>query len=181
MMIGFLLKEEVIAMGTSKSGRYLNTKGNRRHASDFAVVHSNEGKFKWRNKRDCKNGEKSIRLEGGGHGEDGRKLLDKYGIEYHIVKTFNNGVRIGYIPDHDKRNKQSGTGMSWFPPSWDAKKIKRAGEHVAQLKRNANPKDGITMFGVYKGVRVGVIMTNGQIGTIFPDSDQNKSCSRRKK
>ena len=69
-------------MGTSRSGRYLNTKGNRRHASDFALVHSNEGKFKWRQPRDTKNGEKRIRLESGGHGEDGRKLLDKYRIEY---------------------------------------------------------------------------------------------------
>jgi len=39
-------------------------------------------------------------------GEGGRKLLDKYGIEYHIVKIYTNGVRIGYIPDHDKKNKQ---------------------------------------------------------------------------
>ena len=48
-------------------------------------------------------------------GEGGRKLLDKYGIEYHIVKIYTNGVRIGYIPDHDKKNKQSGTGQAWFP------------------------------------------------------------------
>ena len=71
--------------------------------------------------------------------------------------------------------------MSWFPANWDKKKIKRAGEHVAQLKRNANPKDGMTIYGVYKGVRVGVIMTNGQIGTIFPDKDQTKSCYRGRK
>ena len=168
-------------MGTSKSGRYLNTKGSRRHPSDFALVHSNEGKFKWRQERDCKNGEKRIRLESGGHGEDGRKLLDKYGIEYHIVKTYSNGVRVGYIPDCDNKNKQKGTGMAWFPESWDKKKIRRAGEHVARLKRNSNPKDGIPVFGLYKGVRVGVIMTNGQIGTIFPDSDQTRTNSRRKK
>jgi len=168
-------------MGTSKSGRYMNTKGSRRHPSDFAVVHSIEGKFKWRQPRDCKDGKKKIRLEGGGHGEEGRKLLDKYGIEYHIVKTYPNGVRVGNIPDHDDKRKRTGTGMSWFPANWDKKKIKRAGEHVAKLKRNANPKDGATIFGTYKGVRVGVIMTNGQIGTIFPDSDQTRSNSRRKR
>ena len=50
--------------------------------------------------------------------------------------------------------------------------IKRACEYVVKLKRNANPKDGVPIFGRYKGVRVGVIMTNGKIGTIFPDKDQ---------
>ena len=40
-------------------------------------------------------------------GEGGRKLLDKYGIEYHIVKIYTNGVRIGYIPDHDKKNNNA--------------------------------------------------------------------------
>nr|MDH3082442.1 hypothetical protein [Bacillus subtilis] len=28
----------------------------------------------------------------------------------------------------------------------------------------------MTIFGEYKGVRVGVIKTNGEIGTIFPDA-----------
>lgn len=168
-------------MGTTRCGRYMNTKGSKRHASDFALIHSNEGKFKWRQDRNCKNGEKKIRLAGGGHGEDGRKLLEKYGIEYHIVKTYPNGVRIGYVNDHVSKIKQSGTNMTWFPSSWDKKTIRRAGEHVAQLKRNANPKDGVPIFGIYKGVRTGVIMTDGQIGTIFPDSVQGKSSHRRKR
>jgi hypothetical protein len=32
-------------MGTSKNGRYLNTKGSGRSVSDFALVHSSEGAF----------------------------------------------------------------------------------------------------------------------------------------
>ena len=32
-------------MGTSKSGRYLNTKGSGTSPSHFAIVHSNEGKY----------------------------------------------------------------------------------------------------------------------------------------
>ena len=50
--------------------------------------------------------------------------------------------------------------------------IKRAGEHVAQLHRNRNFSDGKAMFGTFKGVRVGVMKTNGQIATVFPDSYQ---------
>lgn len=33
-----------------------------------------------------------------------------------------------------------------------------------------NIADGVTVFGEYNGVRVGVIKTNGEIRTIFPDS-----------
>ena len=32
--------------------------------------------------------------------------------------------------------------------------------------------DGKRIYGMWKGVRVGVIKTHGQIGTIFPDSKQ---------
>lgn len=30
--------------------------------------------------------------------------------------------------------------------------------------------DGVTIFGDYNGVRIGVIKTNEEIGTIFPDN-----------
>ncbi|WP_034575275.1 EndoU domain-containing protein, partial [Mageeibacillus indolicus] len=97
---------------------------------------------------------------------------DKYGIEYHIVKTYPNGVRVGYVPDHKKPVKQEGTNQAWFPAHWTTKDIKHAGEHVANLKGNKHVKDGVIVFGNWKGVRVGVIRTHGQIGTIFPDSNQ---------
>ena len=68
-------------MGTSKNGRYLNTKGSGRSVSDFALVHSSEGTFKWKLVK--KNGKKvkQIRLASGGHSQYGMDLLDKYGIE----------------------------------------------------------------------------------------------------
>lgn len=50
--------------------------------------------------------------------------------------------------------------------------IKRAGEHVTRLRRNRGVPDGQHMYGTFKGVRVGVIKTNGQIATVFPDSEQ---------
>ena len=153
-------------MGTTKTGRVLNTHGARGSASQYSVVHSNEGTYTKASK------DNPIRLKSGGHGQTGMNELDKYGIEYHVVKTYPNGVRVGYIPNHKKKSKQSGTGQSWFPKGWKSKDIKHAGEHVANLKRNRHVKGGVPMYGMWKGVRVGVIRTRGQIGTIFPDSKQ---------
>ena len=175
-MIGLPELEEVQKMGTTKSGRYFGTQGSRNIVGDRARVHSNEGTFKWRDKK----GKKEIRLASGGHGETGRKMLDKYGIEYHIVKTYPNGVRVGHIPDHVDKRKRSGLSQTWFPKEWTGKDIKRAGEHVVGIKKNRNSKDGVAVFGMYKGVRVGVIKTNGTIATVFPDSKQPSKGKRRK-
>jgi hypothetical protein len=122
-----------------------------------------------------------LRLNNGGHSQDGMDLLDKYGIKYNIVKTYSNGVRVGNIPNHMQKSKKSGIGQAWFPKSWTNKDIKRAGEHVAGLKSNRRTADGVTMWGVYKGVRVGVKKTNGKIATVFPDSNQNSVLRRKKK
>ena len=70
-------------MGTSKNGRYLNTKGSARSVSDFALVHSNEGRYT----KPSQKGER-IRLASGGHGQTGMNQLDKYGIAYNIEKTY---------------------------------------------------------------------------------------------
>ncbi len=161
-------------MGTSKSGRYLNAKGSGHSVSDFALVHSSEGAFTRSQTR--VNGEMVIklRLNNGGHSQKGMELLDKYGIKYNVVKTYPNGVRVGNIPNHMQRAKRKETGQAWFPKSWTNKDIRRAGEHVAGLKGNRRIADGKKIYGVYKGVRVGVIRTNGKIATAFPDSNQNK-------
>ncbi len=153
-------------MGTTKSGRVLNTRGAAGSASQFAVVHSNEGAYTKPQK------DNHIRLKSGGHGQTGLKELDKYGIEYHIVKTYPNGVRVGYVPKHWNKKKREGIYQAWFPTSWTTKDIKHAGEHVANLKGNKHVRDGVIVFGNWKGVRVGAIRTHGQIGTIFPDSNQ---------
>lgn len=168
-------------MGTSKSGCYLNTKGSGRSVSDFALVHSSEGAFTRSQTR--VNGKMVIklRLNNGGHSQKGMELLDKYGIKYNIVKTYPNGVRVGNIPSHMQRNKKSNMGQSWFPKSWTEKDIRRAGEHVAGLKSNRRVSDGVRVYGIYKGVRVGVIRTNGKIATVFPDSDQRSVLRRKRK
>ena len=168
-------------MGTGKSGRYLNTRGSGRSASDFAVVHSLDGRFvKTLGKVNGKVQFKP-RLAAGGHGQAGMDLLDKYGIEYHVVKTYPNGVRVGYVPWHKDKRKHSGYGQSWFPSNWTDKDIKRAGSHVASLKGNRHVSDGVIVYGNYKGVRVGVIRTNGKISTVFPDSNQTPVLNKRRK
>lgn len=175
MMTGPQGKGGLINMGTTKSGRYINTKGSGRSASDFSVVHSNEGTYRWTSGKNS-----HIRLDSGGHGQTGLNELQKYGIKYTIVKTYSNGVRVGNIPDHKQKGKRTGTNQAWFPSTWTSKDIKRAGEHVANLKNNRRLSNGKTAWGVYKGVRVGVKRTNGKIATIFPDSDQS-SVLRRKR
>ena len=166
---------EDTSMGTTKSGRVLNTRGASGQASQFSVVHSNEGAY-----TKPRPGE-HIRLKSGGHGKAGMNELDKYGIKYNIVKTYPNGVRIGNIPGHKNPKKATGTGQSWFPKTWTSKDIKHAGEHVANLKGNRHSKDGVAVYGMWKGVRVGVIRTHGQIGTIFPDTKQPNSKRGKRK
>lgn len=163
-------------MGTSKSGRYLNTKGSGRNVSDFALVHSNEGKYT----KPSRKGDR-LRLVSGGHGQTGMDQLDKYGIKYNVEKTYPNGVRVGNIPDHKNPNKKKSMGQTWFPKSWTTKDIRHAGEHVAGLKGNRHVPDGKAVYGVYKNVRVGVIRTNGKIATVFPDADQSPVLKKRRK
>lgn len=161
-------------MGTTKSGRYLNTHGSKTRVSKFAIVHSNEGDFTRSQKR--VNGKMTIvlRLANGGHGQDGMNLLDKYKIAYNITKVWSNGVRVDNVPTHMNRKfKAKQDGQSWFPKSWTAKTIRRAGEKVAAMYKGMRIKDGVRIYGVYKGVRVGVIMTKGKIATVFPDVDQS--------
>ncbi len=163
-------------MGTGKSGRYLNTRGSGRSVSNFALVHSNEGTFTYSPKTG-----RISKLKSGGHGQDGMDLLKKNGIAFHIEKTYSNGVRVGNVPGHKDPRKRTGTGQAWFPKNWSKKDIRHAGEHVAGLKKNRRAADGKPVFGVYKGVRVGIIRTKGKIATIFPDTDQSSVLKRRKK
>lgn len=102
-------------MGTTKTGRVLNTKGAAGVASHYSVVHSNEGTFTKAGKNN------HIRLKSGGHGQTGMNMLDKYGIKYNIVKTFPNGVRVGNIPTHKNKKKQQEQDKLGFQKDGKAK------------------------------------------------------------
>ena len=156
-------------MGTGMTGRYPSTRGSARKASDFSVIHSNEGTFKISQSGH----KKTLRLKSGGHGQKNIELLKRYNIKYNIVHTYPNGVRIGNIPNHCNKLKREGTNQAWFPENWTEKDIKRAGEHVVGLRKNRNVSSGKIMYGRYHGVDVCVIRTKGIIGSIFPNSDQS--------
>ncbi|MDP4144499.1 MAG: phage minor capsid protein [Bacillota bacterium] len=161
----------------------LNNKNTYLNLPKETIEHANEGEFtKPRNPNKIKPGE--IRLKSGGHGQSGIQLLNDKGIEYNIVKEYKNGVRIGNVPSHKMKVKQTGTGQAWFPKSWDANEIENAGKYVANLKvksdyviENKYSNDQVTAifkFANYKGVTVGVCydVKQGKITTIFPDETQ---------
>ena len=155
-------------MGTGESGRYYTSHGSKR-VHHGALIHSFDGRFT-RNPRTGK----IQNIKSGGHGQSTLEIMDKNGIRYNIVKTYPNGVRVGNIPSIKNQLKKHGTGMAWFPKDWTIRDMVRAGEHISGLKHNRGVKDGVTIWGMYKGVKVGVKKTNGQIATIFPANAQPK-------
>lgn len=168
-------------MGTTRSGLYLSTVGSGRSVSDYALVHSSEGGFVRTQVRVDGQVHIELRLESGGHGQKGIELLEKYNIEFYVDKVFLNGVRLGHVPGHKKKSKTLPLGQSWFPKAWSEKDIRRAGEHVAGLKTNRKVQDGKAIYGMYKGVKVGVIRTNGKIATVFPSFDQPTKIKQKRK
>ena len=130
-----------------------------------AITHSSVGDFTYNPKTGAVS-----KMKGGGHGQANIEFLEANGLEYNIVKVYDNGVRIGNIPDHKVKAKRTGTNQSWFPESWSESDIAKAGAYIGNLLENVNAADGVTVFGNYNGVRVGVIRTNGRISTIFPDA-----------
>ena len=130
-----------------------------------AITHSYLGDFTYNPKTGAVS-----KMKGGGHGQANIEFLEANGLEYNIVKVYDNGVRIGNIPDHKVKAKRTGTNQSWFPESWSESDIANAGAYIGNLPENVNVADGVTVFGNYNGVRVGVIRTNGRISTIFPDA-----------
>ena len=162
-------------MGTGDSGIYYTSHGSNR-VHHGALIHSFDGLYS----RNPKTG-KIQNIKSGGHGQSAMIIMDRNGIKFNIVKTYANGVRIGNIPSIKNKTKKSGIGMSWFPRNWTQRDMVRAAEHVSALKKNRGAKDGVAIYGVYKGVRVGVIKTHGRIATIFPDAYQQPNPKRRRR
>jgi len=140
---------------------------NQLQISDSALNHADTGDFTINPKTN-----EVSRMKGGGHGQRNIEFLNQNNIQYNIVKEYSNGVRIGNVPNHKTKFKRTGTGQAWFPEGWAIDKIRKAGNYVANLAENINAPDGVAIFGNYDGVKVGIIKTNGEIGTIFPDINQ---------
>ena len=131
---------------------------------DKTLVHSTVGDFVSPSKL-YPNG----RLKNGGHSQKCIEELTARGIDYVIVETCDNGVRLGYIPEHKQKTKQNGIGQSWFPEDWNSDEVLKAGTYVANNSTDINmPK-----FAEYNGVRVGIFLDNeGLPSTIFPDNSK---------
>ena len=135
--------------------------------SQDTINHSTIGDFTYNPKTGAVS-----KVKGGGHGQANIDFLEENGILYNIEKTYDNGVRIGNIPDHKNPLKRIGTGQSWFPETWDTTKINNAGEYVVGLHKGEAITNGVPIYGIYDGVEVGVIYTNGKPATIFPNAIQ---------
>lgn len=90
--------------------------------------------------------------------------------DYNINKVYENGVRVGNVPGHKVKAKRTGSNQSWFPENWAELDVIAAGAKIAKFTEFSNTYNSEAIFGEYNGVRVGVIKTNGGIGTIFPDA-----------
>ncbi|MBQ8882211.1 MAG: EndoU domain-containing protein [Clostridia bacterium] len=110
------------------------------------------------------------RLSGGGHSENNIRELTKREIDYNINHQYPNGVRVGNIPNHDKKIKRTGNNQSWFPKHWTDNTIKKAGEKALkeEEKHGNKTNNGITFKSKYKKVKLGIIRINGKVATIFP-------------
>ena len=139
--------------------------GPKEEIKESAIEHSSKGEYT----------SNSNRLEKGGHGEECIEHMKRNNIEFNIVKTYKNGVRVGNVPRHVNKKKQSGIEQSWFPKTWSRETIKRAGQVVSRGQRR---QDGVIKEGHYGSVNVGVIRTKGSVATIFPMSIQKDKKGR---
>ncbi|HBF5147635.1 TPA: EndoU domain-containing protein [Clostridioides difficile] len=160
-----------------KNGEYLKI-------PEFTLNHAIVGEFtNPKNPKKIKPGD--IRLKSGGHSEENIQLLKEKGIEYNIVKEYENGVRVGNVPTHKLAAKKSGTGQAWFPKNWGKEDIENAGNYVSNigdkskyiLEKKYNTEGKITAifkFSNYKNVTVCVCydVNREKITTIFPDENQ---------
>ena len=136
-----------------------------------------------RNPNKPPSGKNGGNMKSGGHSQSNIIKLNENNIEYKVIKTYDNGVRIGGVKNHKESTKAiEKTGQSWFPENWDNDKILIAGTYTAN-KGNVleTYKDyegnviGIKKFSEYDGVIVGVFIdVDNNIATIFPDEFQRK-------
>ena len=90
-------------------------------------------------------------MTGGGHGQSNIDYLKANNIDYNIVRTFENEVRVGNVPSHKSKFKRTGTGQSWFPEDWTDADIDAAGQYLYHSNPDFNNlPDGTVVFGTYK-------------------------------
>ena len=119
-------------------------------------------------------------ITGGGHSQESINFMNDNNIGYEINIIYENGVRVGNVFCHKDPKKAIGNGQTWFPKSWTKEKIEKAGNTVAKKVLKEGKKNG-KFFGEVDGVRVGIILKNGKIETVFPDSKQEGAIKYERK
>lgn len=152
--------------------------------SSKTLKHSTKGDFSGlRNPKKPAGGKNGGNMISGGHSQVNLDELSNNGISYSIEKVYKNGVRIGGVADHTKKDKRLGSsGQSWFPENWDSDKVLIAGTYTAnkpaiikELHDEEGNLVGYEKFQEYDGVIVGIFEdAKHDIGTIFPDTVQRK-------
>lgn len=162
---GLIDSDEMLSKVKKSSLQKLREDGIFTVGSD-ALNHSVKGTYKAAMKQYPKG-----RMVSGGHAQAAMEECASKGIEYGVVGTFSNGVRIGNVPSSEMKKKKIGNGQAWFPEDWDKEKILVAGTSVAN--NGAELEEGYHKTGVYDNVAVRVLFKDGNIETICPDLDQN--------
>lgn len=130
--------------------------------SNEALTHSTIGEYS-----------KIGRIIGGCHTEAGIQELNRRGIEYNIVKTASNGVRLGNIPSHKEKFKRTGTGQAWFPAGWSEETVMQAGTVAANS--NTPLLENHYKICEFMGVLVRVELdSSGNVVSVCPDYDQGE-------
>ena len=157
-------------MGSGRSGLYSSLAQSVSGRASISipvstVTHASVGTF-------LKN---SNRLKSGGHGQANIEEMKRRGIKFVIKKTFPKGVRLGYVQNHYERRRRGldkgQIGQLWFPKNWTESDIRKAGQAVLRAHKG-EIKNGATITGWYNNVKVGIIVNNRQIKTIFPTKEQ---------
>ncbi|MDO4729802.1 MAG: EndoU domain-containing protein [Candidatus Saccharibacteria bacterium] len=166
-------------MGVKPTGSYSHTIGATKAPPSLSgksvatlplknLNHANQGDFN-----------KTNRPVSGGHGQANINKLQGTRYEPEVTKTYPNGVRLGKIPNHKNPKDRVENGHAWFPSNWTEGTIKAAASYIAKLKGTAKVPDGEKAFGTYKGVRIGIIIRNGKIETVFPDFEQPTKSNKK--
>jgi hypothetical protein len=152
--------------------------------SSSAMKHSTVGEFSsLKNPKKPAGGMNGGNMRSGGHSQANINELEKRGINYKIEKTYESGVRIGGVANHNNIYKNLGkTGQAWFPEDWDDYKICAAGTYtsnkptiVIEVNDDGGNIAGYRKFQEYEDVTVGIFEdAEHNIKSIFPDEKQRK-------
>jgi len=131
-----------------------------------AIIHSDIGRFGFFRH------DRRLHFISGGHGEKNLHLLKLFRFHLPQIHKTTNGVRLAEIgstrkPDPEERKRLH----TWFPSSWKGADIKKAGEAISKGKEiKATGLERLK--GEYDGVKIKMIVRDGDIKSVFPDSNQ---------